>query len=426
MSTPDTPSEASNQNAAIQSPGAILRTAREQLGMQREQVSSETNLSLRYVDALEADNYSLLPGQAFARGYLRRYAQLVRVDSDALVPAFEQLWQAQRPEQVAGLGGAAAKPTPRVPVATPARLSESVTESVAQLGQQVSRISMAQLLSWGSLVLLLILLAGTFFWQDGERSDTPAPVAIDVDAPPPGEVPATELSALPAAEPAVTPPEGEPGAIPGNVPGTDPTAASVAPAGAPAAAPAGAAPAAPAAAMPVPAAQPRPAVPAATTAAPAAAAPAAVIPVAPAASPRPAATAAYPSTPLTAKPAAVMPAPAATQVKPTVPGTALPAATTPPVTAKPAMDQQVVQTSARIDSLSFNFNGKSWISVRDATGQELVYGLKDAGQMVTVSGQPPFSINIGNVAVTTLTRNGKNVSLKPYTRGEIASFRLNP
>ena len=64
--------------------------------------------------------------------------------------------------------------------------------------------------------------------------------------------------------------------------------------------------------------------------------------------------------------------------------------------------------------------------MRDATGQELVYGLKNAGQAVTVTGQAPFSINIGNVHVTSLSRNGRNVNLKQYARGEIASFRLAP
>ncbi|MEO6698552.1 MAG: RodZ domain-containing protein [Paraperlucidibaca sp.] len=104
-----------------------------------------------------------------------------------------------------------------------------------------------------------------------------------------------------------------------------------------------------------------------------------------------------------APPAAVVAAPAAV-VAPA------PAATTP--------------APPRIDTLSFTFTGKSWISVRDATGQELVYGLKNTGQSVTVTGQPPFAINIGSVRDTQMSRNGTPINLKPYTRGEIASFRL--
>lgn len=100
------------------------------------------------------------------------------------------------------------------------------------------------------------------------------------------------------------------------------------------------------------------------------------------------------------------------------------AANVPVVQSTPEPAEAAEPTPPSIDTLSFTFTGKSWISVRDATGQELVYGLKNAGQSVTVSGQPPFAINIGSVRDTQMSRNGTPVNLKPYTRGEIASFRL--
>lgn len=156
---------------------------------------------------------------------------------------------------------------------------------------------------------------------------------------------------------------------------------------------------------------------------PAVAAPASeevAVPAAPVASANPA-TPAPPAAVVPVKPAetTAQPAPAAVAARP---ADAAPAATP----AAPGVTAPSTSVAPRSESLSFSFSGKSWISVRDATGQELVYGLKNAGQTVNVTGQAPFSINIGNVNVTTLSRNGKPVSLKPYTRGEIASFRLNP
>lgn len=116
----------------------------------------------------------------------------------------------------------------------------------------------------------------------------------------------------------------------------------------------------------------------------------------------------------------VTPAPAATPEVSTPAATPAPTATpalTPPVTSIPA-------AAAGGDTLTLSFSGKSWVSVRDGTGQELVYGLKKAGQTVSVVGKPPFTINIGSVTATRLQRNGKEVDLKPYQRGDIASFRL--
>lgn len=92
--------------------------------------------------------------------------------------------------------------------------------------------------------------------------------------------------------------------------------------------------------------------------------------------------------------------------------------------AEPASAPAPAATDSVSETLTLSFSGKSWVSVRDGTGQELIYGLKKAGQSISVVGKPPFTINIGSVAVTQLKRNGQEIDLKPFQRGDIASFRL--
>ncbi|MGL1395377.1 helix-turn-helix domain-containing protein, partial [Vibrio parahaemolyticus] len=53
-------------------------------------VSRELNLPERFILAIEADDYAQLPELAFVRGYLRRYAQLVRLSPDEIVLRFEE------------------------------------------------------------------------------------------------------------------------------------------------------------------------------------------------------------------------------------------------------------------------------------------------------------------------------------------------
>lgn len=375
-------------------PGVTLREARLRRGLSQEQVTAETNISPRYVQALEEDDYSALPGQAFARGYLRRYAQLVQVDADVLVPAFDRLWLQQHPAPAAGLAAPAAARKAATSASRPARTGSLMDQGIEQVAGSVSRISLSRLLSVGSLALLALLLIGTLFWQGDDEPEVPRideSMPLDIDAEMAG-------SASPQAQPQPElPPLVEPQPA---APVTD--AATAVDAGA-----------APAAGM---APDASPAAPAAT----------AVIPVAPpvaASAPRPVA-----SQPPAATVIPVAPQPAATLAPVAAPATVKPAtAPTAAPPAKPGATQPLTTPAATpsVDTLNFGFTGKSWISVRDATGQELVYGLKGEGQTVTVTGQAPFSINIGNVKVTTMTRNGKPVSLKPYTRGEIASFRLN-
>lgn len=386
-------------------PGQKLRLAREARGLSLDDVNAETNLAPKYLQALEADDYAALPGLAFARGYARRYAQLVHLDGSALIAEMDLLAASQGVTTPVSLS-ASHVTMQRAGAGISQVSSRKASDRPSSLSKAISAlqsINMAQLLSLGSLVLLLLLLLGTLFWQGNDDSNT-EPMAdngvIDIDAdmaqqlPPEAAIPATPAPAPVApVEPVATE----------ALPAADALGAS-------------AVPAAPGA-----------------IAAPVAAQPAVATTTSPAVAPAPAAPVAAPAVakPAPAVPVLVAPTAAPTTTTATAPVAAKPAAATAPVvipvTAAPApAPKAAASVPPGIDSLNFSFTGKSWISVRDATGQELVYGLKNAGQAVTVTGQAPFSINIGNVNVTTLSRNGRAVNLKQYARGEIASFRLAP
>lgn len=351
------------------SPGAKLRVAREGKGMSLEQVAKETLLTSRYLKALEADDYDTLPGTTFVRGYLRRYAGIVGVSADALVAEFDVIWQART-----AAAALVADEKPRV-AHKPAAYSSSASSRRTFFTRTARQFPLATLLSWGSVLLLLALLLGSLFWNDSttvspaqETSET-----IDLNAAV-APTPATVLGS-----PAST------GVSAGSLSNAPVTAAgTVSPAAA--------------------------STPDASTVATAPATSAA----APATTPAPAAK---PVVPATTPVIAPTPSPAAAN-------TAVPTTTIPVVSLPAAPAEAAAPVPPRSDTLSFNFTGKSWISVRDSTGQELVYGLKNAGQSVTVTGQPPFAINIGSVRDTQMSRNGTPINLKPYTRGEIASFRL--
>ncbi|WP_287367560.1 helix-turn-helix transcriptional regulator, partial [Thauera sp.] len=59
----------------VRSPGAVLRAAREARGESVSEVAFALKLNPRQIAALEADNFSALPGMAFVRGFLRNYAR---------------------------------------------------------------------------------------------------------------------------------------------------------------------------------------------------------------------------------------------------------------------------------------------------------------------------------------------------------------
>lgn len=67
--------------------GALLRAARESAGLSLDAVAQQLKLAPRQVKALEDDDFALLPGRTFVRGFVRNYARLVRLDADAVLAA---------------------------------------------------------------------------------------------------------------------------------------------------------------------------------------------------------------------------------------------------------------------------------------------------------------------------------------------------
>ena len=76
--------------------------------------------------------------------------------------------------------------------------------------------------------------------------------------------------------------------------------------------------------------------------------------------------------------------------------------------------------------LEVTFDGESWAEITDARGERLLFGLNVAGRNVTVQGEPPFSIVLGNADAVRLTVDGA-----PYTiprtgrQGNLARFSVN-
>ena len=80
------------------SPGQILLQGRLQAGLTQEQVAKELYMTVYKVKALEADEYSRLSSDTFARGYIRAYANLVKIDVVLVLAAYEQLIDGLKPK----------------------------------------------------------------------------------------------------------------------------------------------------------------------------------------------------------------------------------------------------------------------------------------------------------------------------------------
>ena len=60
--------------------GEKLRLAREARGIALRDISEQTRISIRYLEAIESDDYRRLPGGIFNRSFIRAYAKFIGYD----------------------------------------------------------------------------------------------------------------------------------------------------------------------------------------------------------------------------------------------------------------------------------------------------------------------------------------------------------
>ena len=83
--TPPSASNGVGGNSPLQTLGALLRERREQRSFSLADVEKGTRIRQKYLAAIEADEWHLLPGEVVGRGFLRNYANFLRLDADSLL-----------------------------------------------------------------------------------------------------------------------------------------------------------------------------------------------------------------------------------------------------------------------------------------------------------------------------------------------------
>ncbi len=79
-----------------------------------------------------------------------------------------------------------------------------------------------------------------------------------------------------------------------------------------------------------------------------------------------------------------------------------------------------------VHDLEFDISDDTWIQVMDNSGAMLVNGLQEGPTVLTLDGEAPFDVNIGNAPAVKLRYRGEDIALDQYTQGNSASFTLHP
>lgn len=75
--------------------GELLRTAREERGIPLREISDQTRIQVRYLEAIETNDYKRLPGGIFNRSFVKAYAKCVGYDEKEAVDAYTRYMRDQ-------------------------------------------------------------------------------------------------------------------------------------------------------------------------------------------------------------------------------------------------------------------------------------------------------------------------------------------
>ena len=148
--------------------GDLLRRAREARGLTLEQVSNETKIPLRHLEALEHDNLAVVPGEFYRRAEIRAYARVVNLDPHLVL---------------ATLDSAATPPAAAAPVAEVTKIeqpADSRTRGLLAIGVVVAVVGFG-LAVWGRATGLTAGSKGTSAASsrpNDERAEQPSDTMV--------------------------------------------------------------------------------------------------------------------------------------------------------------------------------------------------------------------------------------------------------
>ena len=102
MENSSTPNPQANPNSTydLSKPlGQRFREAREQQGISLEQAAAKTFILKRHLEALESNNYEMLPQPTFARGFATNYGRYLGLDAKLVAQSFDAQYPTQLKQQ---------------------------------------------------------------------------------------------------------------------------------------------------------------------------------------------------------------------------------------------------------------------------------------------------------------------------------------
>ena len=147
--------------------GDMLRSERERQNLTIQDIAKGTSIRALYIEAIENGEYDKLPGTVYAKGFIRNYANFLKIDANAVV---HQFMEENHPEEVA-----AAEEAKQQLAEAEEQNKEEVKQKLATGSEYREHVSSSSNRSNNLLIALIVLLVagGAYYLFAMDDSNTP-------------------------------------------------------------------------------------------------------------------------------------------------------------------------------------------------------------------------------------------------------------
>lgn len=141
----------------MQTVGEILRSEREKKGLSVKDIEIGTSIRTLYIKAIEENDYKVVPGEVYLKGFIRNYANYLGLDAQSIMEVYKQSQEPQMP----------AEKTPEVQK-KPQEQAPKAAEPREQSGSKSKGVGLI-----ATVLFVIIAAGGAFWWFAGGQAPSP-------------------------------------------------------------------------------------------------------------------------------------------------------------------------------------------------------------------------------------------------------------
>lgn len=168
--------------------GELLKSERVNQGLSVQNVSNALKLTTKIINAIESGNTSDLPAKTFVRGFVKSYAEFLKLDSDVVLRQFQEEMGSTIPlpkvpppmPSESGEYIRAPKPVPRQTSQNYSQTKAAATASIKQQNLEEQHLNNKILMVLiGAIVLVAVIVIGNKIFSSGTEPVLPSAQLAD-------------------------------------------------------------------------------------------------------------------------------------------------------------------------------------------------------------------------------------------------------